>query len=324
MLPEEKVARRFSEKRGLRPPVDVESLVKEFAVLEEDFLPLDYDAVFLDKSAKHPRPRVIVTVGQPATRRAFTLAHELGHIVIPWHNGMHFCRVDSETRLTNGIVREVESQANRFAAELLMPSAWVVGLIGSVRGLKNLMEAVKQANVSYHAASIRLIQLLPAGFVFAEVDSTNCLVRAASSSGTRIRLPDGGSQFNKAQLDCMAADSATFKSGSSNIYWWRFLDKITPPAITTSAETASELIKRIARETFHDDVVERKAIMRVNGIIGSANGTNLQKGGGDLFTLLKQRFLGRHEIAPLAAHKLFDEFLSKRVNEIEERQRTGN
>ena len=324
MLPEEKIARRFSEKRGLKPPVDVESLVREFAVLEEDFLPSDYDAVFLDKSAKHPRPRVIVTAGQPATRRAFTLAHELGHIVIPWHNGTHFCRVDSAARLTDGIMREVESQANRFAAELLMPSAWVVGLIGSVGGLKNLMEAVKQANVSYHAASIRLIQLLPVGFAFVEVDSKNCVVRTASSPETWIRLPDEGSQFKKSQLDLMAADSAIFRSGASNIHWWRFLNKITPPAISSSSETASELIKRIAKEVFHDDVVGKKAVMTVNGIIGSANGTNLRKGGSDLFTLLKQRFLGRDEIAPLVTHKLFDEFLSKRVNEIEERQRAGN
>ena len=36
MLPEEKIARRFSYQRKLKPPVDVELLVKEFAVLEEE------------------------------------------------------------------------------------------------------------------------------------------------------------------------------------------------------------------------------------------------------------------------------------------------
>ena len=320
MLPEEKIARRFSEKRGLTPPVNVEALVQEFATLEEDFLPADYDAVFLDKSANHPRPRVIITVGQPATRRVFTLAHELGHIVIPWHNGTHFCRVGAEARLVDRLVKEVESQANRFAAELLMPSAWVTELIGKTGGLKNQIDAVRQANVSYHAASIRLIQLLPPGFAFIEVDSSDHIIRTASSPGTFVRIPDEGAKLNQHDLDSIAADSVTFKSGSSKIHWWHFLAKIKPPLAASSGETSNEMIKRIANEVFQDETAARKAVMSVNGVIGAANGTNLRQAHGDLFTILKQRFLGRHEIAPLVGHSQFDEFLYKRVKDIESRQ----
>ena len=72
MLPEEKVAQRFSQKRGIKPPVDVEALVREMADLEEDFLPAGYDAVTLDKSGRHHRPRVIIEKKQPAARRVFT------------------------------------------------------------------------------------------------------------------------------------------------------------------------------------------------------------------------------------------------------------
>src|SRR5260370_39791514 len=114
MWPEEKVARRFSQLRGLTPPVNVERLVREAASLEEDSLPAGYDAVFLDKSATYPRPRIIIERSQPATRRVFTLAHELGHIVIPWHNGTHFCPVDGDLLLRGELTREVDSQAHRF------------------------------------------------------------------------------------------------------------------------------------------------------------------------------------------------------------------
>lgn len=319
MLPEEKVARRFSQIRGLKPPVDVEALVREFAALEEDFLPSDYDAVFLDKSAKHPRPRVIVNVGQPQTRRLFTLAHELGHIVIPWHNGTHFCRVDAEVRLVDDIARAVESQANRFAAELLMPADWVRDLFLSANSLDDLVEAVRTAKVSYHAASIRLIQLLPKGFLFVEVNDTNTVTRAAGSSETWILLPNEGSKLMRREIDSVAAESVVFKSGSSKIYWWKLHEKIQPPK-SASRESSAELLKRISAEVFGDHQAANKAVMSVNGVIGAANGTNLRKRSDDLFTLLKRRFLGRREIAALVEHKSFDEFLAKRVKELEERR----
>jgi len=66
MLPKEKTARRFSQQRRLEPPVNAGSLVKEFAVLEEDTLPDGYVAVYLDTSTKRPIPRVIISNNLPA------------------------------------------------------------------------------------------------------------------------------------------------------------------------------------------------------------------------------------------------------------------
>jgi hypothetical protein len=195
MLPEEKVARRFSQIRGLKPPVDVESLVRESAYLEEADLPVNFDAVFLDRSANYPRPRIIVAMGQPATRRQFTLAHELGHIVIPWHKGTHFCKVSGEARLIDEITNEVEAQANRFAAELLMPADWVAGMNSTCRSLSELGDSMQKATVSYQAASIRLAQLLPGGFLFVEVDADGIVVRCSASPTTAIQPPIVGSSL---------------------------------------------------------------------------------------------------------------------------------
>ena len=319
MLPEEKVARRFSQKRGIRPPVDVERLVRESADLEEDFLPAGYDAVTLGSSSRHSRPRVIIEAKQAPTRRIFTLGHELGHIVIPWHNGTHFCRVDGDARLVDDLAAEVEAQANHFAAELLMPAAWVDGLIKSKSVLSELVEAVKSAGVSYHAASIRLVRLLPTGFLFAELDSENKVVRTSSSPGTWVPSPEEGLPLPRTELDLLARDTASFKSGSSKILWWRFPEKIAPPEIVGRARPSSEVLGLICREVFRDAGQAKRAMMSINGVIGAANGANLRNGGGDLFTILKQRFLGRHEIAVVVAHELFDEFLANRVHELQGR-----
>ncbi len=321
MLPEEKVAERFSQKRGITPPVDVEALIREMADLEVDCLPAGYDAVTLDKSGRHPRPRVIIEKNQPATRRVFTLGHELGHIVIPWHYGTDFCRLDSAARLVDHLTAEVEAQANHFAAELLMPTKWVERLIKVEARLEDLVEAVKAAGVSYHAASIRLVNLLQGGALFVELDAERNVVRASASESTYIRLPEEGKPFRGAELNSLASESVSFVSGASEIIWWRFPDKIASPKLFGEAKQSSELLRTICEQVFDDATVTKQAMMSINGVIGAANGMILRTGAGDLFTILKRRFLGSGEIAAVVKHRLFDEFLARRVQEIQTRNR---
>ena len=316
MLPEEKVARRFSELKGISPPVNVEDLVVESAELEEDSLPAGYDAVFLDKSTRYPRARVIIEANLPASRRTFTLAHEMGHLVIPWHNGTHFCRVDGDLRLVDDLTREVESQANRFAAELLMPSSWIMNLVGSVSELRELVEAVKSSGVSYHAASIRLIQLLPTGFLFVETDSDQNVVRAACSQDTWISRPQMGARFQRKEFDEVAEQSAIFKNGGSRLLWWKLAGNLKPPAVRRSAESSSELLRRICLEEFGDTQAAKTAIMRIHGVIGAANGSASAQHGGDFFTVLKRRFLVREGLSTVVRHESFDTFLAMRVREL--------
>src|SRR5579884_1109662 len=65
--------------------------------------------------------RVVLNAEEPAQRRRFTLAHELGHWVcqvLEGHRAPVFCR---STDLAPDAVRALEREANVFAAELLMP-----------------------------------------------------------------------------------------------------------------------------------------------------------------------------------------------------------
>lgn len=55
-------------------------------------------------------------------RKRFTVAHEIGHFVIPYHRRIgNVCESRAVERFGNGL-RQSEIEANEFAAELLMPS----------------------------------------------------------------------------------------------------------------------------------------------------------------------------------------------------------
>ena len=81
--PEIKLAKRLVERYKLRPPVDVETLARDYAEVEFDNIPFDVDGVCLDLKVSGKKPHIIVNTAATDTRRRFTLAHELGHA---YHN----------------------------------------------------------------------------------------------------------------------------------------------------------------------------------------------------------------------------------------------
>lgn len=83
-----KLARRVIEKYELSPPIDVEALVERYAKLTYADIPFDgADGISLNIKVPGEYPHVIVNENNPLVRQRFTLAHELGHVLIPWHTG---------------------------------------------------------------------------------------------------------------------------------------------------------------------------------------------------------------------------------------------
>lgn len=57
----------------------------------------------------------------PRPRQRFTIGHELGHFLLPWHRQSNFqCSAEDISSRTN---KGWELEANQFSAELLMPTA---------------------------------------------------------------------------------------------------------------------------------------------------------------------------------------------------------
>jgi Zn-dependent peptidase ImmA (M78 family) len=58
-----------------------------------------------------------------AERRRFTIAHEIGHFLIPWHGANAQCAVaDMGVLRSKNTRKSTEAEANRFAAALLTPT----------------------------------------------------------------------------------------------------------------------------------------------------------------------------------------------------------
>lgn len=79
----------------------------------------------------------------PWCRRRFTIAHEIGHLLLE-----HTCNKDTEDGSVN------ETEANQFASELLMPTAFIKK---DLKDNLNIQALAKLYRVSDQALTIKLI-----------------------------------------------------------------------------------------------------------------------------------------------------------------------
>lgn len=163
------IARDIREAYGLEPFADPDVLAEKLGVsvehvqLEEDvdgFVQLDCDSeiITVNDAAK----------GGFTLRRRFTLAHELGHVAIPWHTGTTRCKTDDPTVLIDQkhLVDSQEREANAFASELLIPSDWLRQKKARAKRLDTLLETVrKQSKTSVLASLYALEYVLDPGEV---------------------------------------------------------------------------------------------------------------------------------------------------------------
>jgi Zn-dependent peptidase ImmA (M78 family) len=125
----------------------LESLAKKLGVAEimQARLPCD-GAISTDGNA---RVSIILNSLSPPSRQRFTLAHEIGHLML-WG----FVRKDTKC----GADRELERTCDAIAAELLLPSERVASYARGLGGPSpyNLKLVAQRFGVSLQAAAVRL------------------------------------------------------------------------------------------------------------------------------------------------------------------------
>jgi Zn-dependent peptidase ImmA (M78 family) len=103
-------------------PIDVDKVAYELGIVVEDDYFLDHDTVGII-SFQNERPVVKINPFQNnySPRRRFTLAHEIGHFCL--HKSKKDGFIDSMHTMsrTESYWNPIESEANGFAAQLLMP-----------------------------------------------------------------------------------------------------------------------------------------------------------------------------------------------------------
>lgn len=80
-------------------------------------------------------------------RERFTIAHEIGHYIIPWHENLQQCDkiVDFKSEDT------VECEANDFASELLVPKTY---LLEDIRDKKVTLSLIKDLAEKYNVSLV--------------------------------------------------------------------------------------------------------------------------------------------------------------------------
>lgn len=160
-LTPEGYARRLMHQLAVNSfPVDARKLAIECGIVyrESDFKGITtFDGCLIRKGQKS-----IVIINKSIAhsgRRNFSTGHELGHFAIPHHNDLEYVCYGRDL-LSFNTQKPHEDEANRFAAELLMPEQEVSK---RVRRAPFSLEQVEELSVyfgtSLTAAALRLVKL---------------------------------------------------------------------------------------------------------------------------------------------------------------------
>lgn len=144
-------------------PVNVRALaeLKGAVVVEEPLEDGDFSG-FLYTTRISP-PVIGVNSAHPPTRKRFTMAHELGHLTLHPKDGIHMDEAviqRRDERASEG-THDEEIEANRFAAELLMPRDFLEADIAQMGKFlvdddEQIQALARRYEVSVQAMTIRL------------------------------------------------------------------------------------------------------------------------------------------------------------------------
>jgi hypothetical protein len=169
-------AQRLLREAGIKTTrVPVDKIAAEYAEIHERHLEEDIAGMLvpLPEPPGQKRWAIVLNENHSKTRKRFTLAHELGHLILHGYTTAHadgpFLVRFRDARSSDGSVRE-EIEANEFAAELLMPNEMLIERLRSHRleyapfddeaSGRIIKEIAKEFDVSKAALQIRLANLI--------------------------------------------------------------------------------------------------------------------------------------------------------------------
>ncbi|MUO98022.1 ImmA/IrrE family metallo-endopeptidase, partial [Agrobacterium vitis] len=154
-------------------PVPIEDLASSINII--DILEMETEE-FEGGLTTDPDKRkgvILYKAGTKGGRRRFTIAHEIGHFLIPWHKGDQRCtKKDMIERRIETLVQKQETEANRFAAGILMPRPWFVSDMRKLgdADVEHVKTLARQYGTSVEATVARYVELTDdcCAFVFSK------------------------------------------------------------------------------------------------------------------------------------------------------------
>lgn len=317
LAPEEKIAKRLLASHGLTIPFSLDSLIEEYAELMHLLIPIDgVDGLSLNIKVPGKKPRVIINSKVALIRQRFTLAHELGHLVIPWHCGIELEEMDGGYYLKNYEYDTYEQEANRFAAELLMPTDLIIDHYSKEKNLARLhKKLVSKTNVSEQPVAIKMARILPKNIVYCA--ENNGIVQFSGKSIGTSTMSNFANNFNAKSIFPDAIEYSSHEYARATIHWWQLSTSLELPEVKDD-RTWREILDEILNECFpFEDNKKRK--MSLNGIIASVNG-NLKRNNilndRTLYAECLNRMMNYTGLEWLLEHRSFTSFLVKKVYDL--------
>lgn len=298
------MARRVLARRNLLPPFDLDALATEYGDLEYLNLPYDVDGITIGIGSTQ-RPRILVNASAPATRRKFTLAHELGHIVIPWHTGTIISQPIPHH--ANAAYMQMEAEANLFAAELLMPSDWLVEQYEGVGTVEAYFRTV-QASVgaSREATFYKLFRSLPSPIICVQVDSIS-RVLSGQRSPSAPSLPPRGALVTPNRF---VADNRyeEFEIDGQRFMIWSFIGRAIEEG---DPRPWRAIYGQILAETGM-----QANLQSISSVLACACNKNRTQSEDDICGAVFRAFENYEQYESVVKHPLFEQYVIKRVREL--------
>ncbi|NYT41541.1 ImmA/IrrE family metallo-endopeptidase [Sphingomonas sp. R-74633] len=296
--------------------MDVVAVAHSLATFSEKSFPVDIDGICLDLKVAGKRPTIWVSKNLRLERKRFTIAHEVGHVVIPWHFGTILDEIDAKPKKTTSEYFEWEGEANRFAAELLMPSVWADDICRRSTHLRDAMHVIAQrAEVSLRAAALRVLRLGPPGYLVAAARN-DVIEWTGRTKGTRSHGPNEGELVSTIDMPA-CEEPQILRYNQTSYLWWKERGSIKPPRRAPSEgwrTILSEMLQLVPEEK--SEQIRRQ----INAIVGYAIGKEPKGSPVDVIyaravASLQNRSSADMHLSMLLSHPKFDDYVLSRVYE---------
>ena len=163
----------------LSGPVPIHQVAEALDIVEIRLVPLKGLEGALVSTPERDIGSIVVNSASSAQRQRFSVAHELGHFLNPWHkplepSGWFACRPEDLRKSWGKLPPEAshhliqETEANRFAIEFLAPQKFVRPFLRGIPDLTSVLRLSKTLDLSREASARRYVQLhdQPTALVF--------------------------------------------------------------------------------------------------------------------------------------------------------------
>ena len=230
----ERIAAEIHRQLGdIAPPIPVHDIARALDIEDIQEKPLNGLEGVLITEAERDFGMIQVNSSSSRQRRRYSVAHELGHFLSPWHRqtssgGFECTRQDMARPTGDDVHIRQESEANKFAIELLAPARMLPRYLRRLPELEHVLAMHADLHISKAAAARRYVALHaePLAVVFAKDDEFHYVDRGPTFPFVALsrgqRLP---------QLPRIGSDAVTSEMVEADVEDWLGPDRIGELAV---------------------------------------------------------------------------------------------